>query len=68
MTGIALGLDTLTTSLVSRRASVEAQLMLGAPREVAAAPVTREALRSALMPVINSMSVTGVVSLPGIRA
>jgi len=30
MTGIALGLDTLTTSLVSRRASVEAQLMLGA--------------------------------------
>ena len=39
--------------------------MLGAPREVAAAPVTREALRSALMPVINSMSVTGVVSLPG---
>jgi len=68
MTGISLGLDTLTTSLVNRRASVEAQLMLGAPREVAAAPVTREALRSALMPVINSMSVTGVVSLPGIRA
>jgi putative ABC transport system permease protein len=30
MTGIALGLDTLTTSLVSRRAGVEAQLMLGA--------------------------------------
>ena len=68
MTGISLGLDTLTTSLVNRRASVEAQLMLGAPREVAAAPVTREALRNALMPVINSMSVTGVVSLPGIRA
>jgi len=44
---------------------VEAQLMLGATRRVAAAPVTREALRSALMPMINSMSVTGVVSLPG---
>ena len=29
------------------------------------APVTRQALRSALMPVINSMSATGVVSLPG---
>jgi putative ABC transport system permease protein len=65
MTGIGLGLDILTTSLVNRRASVEAQLMLGAPRQVAAAPVTREALRSALMPVINSMSVTGVVSLLG---
>ncbi|HET9306687.1 MAG TPA: ABC transporter permease, partial [Candidatus Sulfotelmatobacter sp.] len=65
MTGIGLGLNTLTTSLVSHRAGVEAQLMLGATRQVAVGPVTREALRSALMPVINSMSVTGVVSLPG---
>jgi putative ABC transport system permease protein len=65
MTGVALGLDTLTTSLVSRRAAVEAQLMLGATRQEAVAPVTREALRSALMPTINSMSATGMVSLPG---
>ena len=65
MTGVGLGLNPLTTSLVNRRASVEAQLMLGATRHVAAAPVTREALRSALMPTINSMSVTGLVSLPG---
>jgi putative ABC transport system permease protein len=65
MTGVGLGLNTLTTSLFNRRASVEAQLMLGATRQVAAAPVMREALRSALMPKINSMSVTGVVSLPG---
>src|SRR5215471_814407 len=65
MTGIALGLDTLTTSLDSRRAAVEARLMLGATRREAVAPVTRQALRSALMPTINSMSATGVVSLPG---
>src|SRR5258708_39469106 len=60
MTGIALGLDTLTTSLVSRRAGVEAQLMLGAPRQEAVAPVTRQALRSALMPTINSSPATGL--------
>jgi UDP-glucose/iron transport system permease protein len=65
MTGVALGLNTLTTNLVNRRTSVEAQLMLGATRQVALGPVTREALRSALMPIINSMSATGVVSLPG---
>ncbi len=65
MTGIALGLNTLSTSLLSRRASVEAQLMLGATRRIATAPVMRQALRSALMPVVNSMSVTGVVALPG---
>ena len=65
MTGVGLGLNTLTTSLANRRAGVEAQLMLGASRQTATAPVVREALRSALMPVINSMAATGVVSLPG---
>ena len=65
MTGVGLGLNTLTTSLAGRRAGVEAQLMLGASKQVATAPVMREALRSALMPVINSMAATGVVSLPG---
>ena len=29
------------------------------------APVTRQALRGALMPTINSMSATGVVSMSG---
>jgi putative ABC transport system permease protein len=39
--------------------------MRGATRQEAMAPVTREALRSALMPTINSISATGVASLPG---
>lgn len=65
MTGISLGLDTLTTGLVRDRAAVEAQLMLGANRREATTPVMRTALRSALMPVVNSMAATGLVSLPG---
>ena len=65
MTGVALGLNTLTDSLFFRRASVEARLMLGATRWEAAAPVTRDALRSALIPTVNSMAATGLVSLPG---
>ena len=44
MTGIALGLNTLTTSLMLRRASVEAQLMLGATRWDAAALMTGQIL------------------------
>jgi putative ABC transport system permease protein len=51
--------------LANRRAGFEAQLMLGASQQIATIPATREALRSALMPVINSMAATGVVSLPG---
>jgi putative ABC transport system permease protein len=65
MTGISLGLQTLSSGLVRDRAAVEAQLMLGATRWQAVLPVLRSALRSALMPIINSMAATGLVALPG---
>ena len=65
MTGISLGLDTLSTSLVQQRAGVEARLCLGATRREALAGPNRQALRTALMPIINSMAATGLVSLPG---
>jgi putative ABC transport system permease protein len=65
MTGISLGMHSLITGLVTQRPAVEAQLILGASRRTAMGPVIRQALRSALMPIVNSMSVTGIVSLPG---
>ncbi len=65
MTGISLGLDTLSSGLVRDRAAVEARLALGATRSLAFLPVTRAALRSAYMPIINAMAATGLVSLPG---
>jgi putative ABC transport system permease protein len=65
VTGISLGMDTLATRLVRDRSAVEAQLMLGATRWEAVLPVARNTLRSALMPTINSMAATGLVSLPG---
>ncbi len=65
MTGISLGLHTLSTGLVRDRDAVEAQLMLGATRWQATLPAVRTALRSALMPIVNSMAATGLVFLPG---
>ncbi len=65
MTGIALGLHTLTTGLTRDRAAVEARLALGATRYEAVLPVSRAAMRTALMPIINSMAATGLVALPG---
>ncbi len=65
MTGISLGLDTLSNSLVREAKAVEAQIMLGATRWQATQTVARAALRSALMPIINSMAATGLVFLPG---
>lgn len=65
MTGVSLGLSSLTMGLHQRRAAVEARLMLGDDRRAAFGPVVRQALRQALMPIINVMSATGVVSIPG---
>ena len=65
MTGIALGLDALTTGAVRDRAAVEARLALGATRHEALLPVARAALRTGLMPTVNGMAAAGVVSLPG---
>jgi putative ABC transport system permease protein len=65
MTGIRLGLDVLTNSLVRERAAVEAHLALGGTRYQALLPVVRDALRSGFMPIINSMAAIGLVSLPG---
>ena len=65
MTGISLGLNALTMAVARERAAIEAQLALGADRWTALRPQTRQALRSGLMPVINAMSATGIVYLPG---
>ncbi|WP_297526742.1 ABC transporter permease [Thiohalobacter sp.] len=65
MTGTAIALERLHEGAWQRRAEIEARLMLGHPATEAVAPVRREALRAALIPVINAMAAAGVVSLPG---
>jgi len=65
MTGVGLGMNSLTLALVKQRSAVEARLMLGHDRRSACLPLIRQSLRSALMPIINTMSATGIVSLPG---
>lgn len=65
MTGISLALDTLNTTVGRERAAIEAQLLLGRSKWEAIRPVTRRALRTGFMPIINSMAATGIVSLPG---
>jgi putative ABC transport system permease protein len=65
MTGVSLGLDTLSTSLWRESAAVEARLLLGVTRWKAVRPFARRAMRSGMTPIINAMAATGVISLPG---
>ncbi len=65
LNGISLGLNRLETELVTHRDVVEMSLALGATSWEAARGPVRQAVRTGLIPTINSMMVTGIVSLPG---
>ena len=65
LTGISIGLSTFTESLVTRREEVESQLCLGATRWEAAREPIQRAVHTGMIPIINSMMVVGIVSLPG---
>lgn len=65
LTGTSLALDRFMEDLVRRRSQIEALLALGATRWEAANETIKEALRTGMIPTINSMMVLGLVSLPG---
>jgi len=65
MSGIAVGLDRLTATAWDQRTVIEARLILGHKWSEAIESIRRESIRSGLIPIINSMSVVGLVSLPG---
>ena len=65
LTSCSLALQTLTESAERDRAAIEARMALGATRFEAFATVLRRALRTAITPLLNLMSVAGIVSLPG---
>jgi putative ABC transport system permease protein len=65
LSGVSLGLDRLTEELTSRREQVETLLALGATRWEAARLPVQAAVRTGMVPVLNSMVAAGIVSLPG---
>jgi len=65
LNGVTLGLGTLGEGLATRRDQIEALLALGATRWEAAREAVAHAVRTGLVPIVNSMMVVGIVSLPG---
>lgn len=65
LTGISLGLDRFMESLVNQRQKIETLLALGATRWEATHEEVQAAVRTGMIPMINSMMVMGIVSLPG---
>lgn len=65
MNAAALAADRLSGEMEARKAEIEAYLALGAGPARASREATHRALRAALIPTINSLTVVGIVALPG---
>lgn len=65
LNGVSLCLDALLDALRRQRDEIEMELALGATRWEAARDKIADAVRRGMIPIINSMMVVGVVSLPG---
>ena len=65
MTTIGLSFKNLRQSLYKTTAVIEAQLALGYTAAEAIKPLQKETLSIAMLPIINAMAASGIVSLPG---
>ena len=65
MTATVLLARRIVAELTDKRLEVEARLALAQPSSAAAAPYLREALRTALIPQIETTKAVGIVFLPG---
>ena len=65
LNGISLGLETVLEGFDRDRRQVELLLTLGTTRAEAARDVVRRAVRTGLIPILNSMIAVGIVAIPG---
>lgn len=65
LNGISLSLDRLGAELANRRDEIDMLLAHGATRWEAARDSVQAAVRSGMIPILNTMAVAGIVSLPG---
>jgi putative ABC transport system permease protein len=65
LTGISLGLETALAGFAAERERIEVLLAHGATRAEASRDVVRRAVRTGMVPILNSMIAVGIVSIPG---
>ncbi len=65
LTGISLGMERFLRELTTNRDEIESLLVLGATRWESCRPSIVNATRAAMIPILNTMSVAGIVSIPG---
>lgn len=66
MNGVSLGMDKLNQSIYQQRLIIEQRLMLGQDYHEAIKEIRAESIRTGMIPIVNSMAIAGLVSLPGL--
>jgi uncharacterized protein (TIGR00245 family) len=65
MSGMAVALSSCLSTVTSRKEHIETYLAFGASRWEAGQSIAVEAVRLAMLPTINQMSVIGLIAIPG---
>jgi hypothetical protein len=65
ISAIGVGMNTVQKEFAENRDRVETYLAMGASRFEACQPIAVEALKLALLPTVNQMSIIGLISIPG---
>jgi len=65
ISGMVIAINFVLREIKDNRDKVEIYLAFGATRQEACRPLVEEALRLALLPTVNQMSVIGLISIPG---
>ncbi|KAI8073365.1 hypothetical protein BC940DRAFT_250976 [Gongronella butleri] len=68
LSGMAVALGYCLSTVGSNKEQIETYLAFGASRWEAGQSIAREAVRLAMLPTINQMSIIGLISLPGMMA
>ncbi|KAI8341855.1 hypothetical protein BC941DRAFT_414691 [Chlamydoabsidia padenii] len=68
LSGMAVALSSCLSSVSSNKEQMETYLAFGASRWEAGQSIAVEAIRLAMLPTINQMSVIGLISIPGMMS
>ena len=63
--GVSLSLNCMLTSLVEDKSEIELLLCFGGSSMESCGRLLREAVRTGAMPMLNSMAIIGIISIPG---
>jgi putative ABC transport system permease protein len=66
MNAVSLTLNSVFTTVWHQRAAIDARLALGYDRGIAMRIVVRQAVKTGLLPTLNTMAAAGIITMPGI--